>query len=261
VFFENVYSQGEDNYSGGRAGGMGKIGVTLQDVYAVFNNPAGTANINSYALGVYYENRFLMKETGYGALVFSCPIWKAGNINVGATHFGYDLFMQNKITVGYSQELFRNFAMGVQLDYLSTRQDDFYGNFNGITVDLGISYKPVEALSIAGYVFNPINVSYLEDDEQKLPVVMKFGVSYCFSKKLLFALETGKAVNGTIPIFKAGVEYILKEHFALRTGISLKPIEFTAGIGYQNDHIHIDLGYAYNQILGSTPRLSVSYVF
>lgn len=260
-FFGKIYSQTDDSFAGARTAAMGKTSITLQEMWSVLNNPAGTAWVDSYALGAYYENRFLMKETGFAALVFTCPIWKAGNINVGITHFGYNLFMQNKVVVGYSQKLFRNFSMGVQINYLSTRQSDFYGNANGLTFDLGLNYKPIEALSIAGYVFNPINVSYFESGELKMPVAMKLGISYCFSKKLLFAVETGKAMRGNIPVFKTGIEYLLKEHYAFRAGISLKPIEYSAGFGYKNAHLNIDIAYSYHQVLGSTPKLSIGYVF
>ncbi|MDR2835800.1 MAG: hypothetical protein LBV69_06330 [Bacteroidales bacterium] len=262
IFFYSIsiFAQNEDNYAGARSSGMGKAGVTLSDIWAVFNNPAGTSDINGYAVGAFYENRFLMKETGYAALAFSCPLF-SGNINFGATYFGYSLFSQNKIALGYSQQLFRNFSMGLQINYFSTRQGEYYGNFNGLTFDLGFLYKPIEGLSLGGYVFNPINVGYFENSKIKMPLALKFGISYLFSKKLLLAVETGKAINGYIPIFKTGIEYTLRNIFVFRGGFSVKPVEFSAGFGYKNEHLHVDIAYSYHQILGSTPKLSVSYEF
>lgn len=260
LFFNNSFSQTDDNYAGARIAAMGKAGLTLQDVWSVLNNPAGTATITNYSLGAYYENRFFMKETSFAALVFSCPLL-SGNVNFGVTHFGYELFGQNKIVLGYSQQLFRKFFMGLQINYFTTRQSSEYGNFNGLTFDLGLDYKPTEAFSIAAYVFNPINVSYFENSKVKMPVALKFGMSYLFSKKLLLALETAKAINATIPIFKTGIEYNLNKHFAIRGGFSLKPIEYSAGFGYMNNHLRVDIAYSYHQILGSIPKISLSYVF
>ncbi|MDL2261942.1 hypothetical protein LJC11_00370 [Bacteroidales bacterium OttesenSCG-928-I21] len=254
------FSQTDDNYSGARSTAMGRTGLTLQDTWAVFNNPAAISNLKTMNIGVFYESRFLMKETGYGAIAFTAPLL-GGNIGFGATHFGFDLFQQNKIALGYSQKLFKNFSMGLNINYFSTRQSEIYGNFNAMTLEIGLLATPINGLSIATYVFNPFNLSYFEDSDFKLPIAIKLGISYLFSNKLLLAVETGKAINGYIPVFKSGIEYKINQHFAFRGGISLKPIEYTIGVGYNTHGVNIDLAFGYHQILGSTPKISVHYEF
>ncbi len=256
----SAFSQTDDNYAGARSTAMGKTGLTMQDTWAVFNNPAAICRLDKMNIGAFYENRFLMKETGYGAIVFSSP-FLGGNIGLGLTHFGFELFQQNKIILGYSQQLFRNFSMGLNVNYFSTRQSESYGNFNAMTLELGFLATPTKELSIATYVFNPFNLSYFEDSNLKMPVAIKLGISYLFSKSLLLAVETGKAINGYIPVFKSGIEYKINRHFAFRGGISLKPVEYTLGLGYNTHGFNIDLAYAYHQILGSTPKISVHYEF
>ncbi|MDR2009331.1 MAG: hypothetical protein LBQ22_02480 [Bacteroidales bacterium] len=261
-FYYNIstFSQTDDNYAGARSSAMGRTGLTLQDTWAVFNNPAATSNLNKINIGVFYENRFLMKETGYGAIAFSSPLL-GGNIGFGVTHFGFELFQQNKIVLGYSQQLFRNFSMGLNVNYFSVRQSEFYGNYNAMTFEFGILATPTKELSIGTYIFNPLNLSYFEDSNLKMPVAIKLGISYLFSKSLLLAVETGKAINGHIPVFKSGIEYKINQHFAFRGGISLKPIEYTVGLGYNTHGFNFDLAFAYHQILGSTPKISIHYEF
>ena len=60
-----VSAQTTTNTGGARAAGMANAGLTNQDVWAVFNNPAAYSWMNNKAAGLFYENRFLMKETGY----------------------------------------------------------------------------------------------------------------------------------------------------------------------------------------------------
>jgi len=251
--------------AGARAAGMANAGITNLDNWAVFNNPAGYAWLNNKAVGVFYENRFLMKETGYGAMAFSSPLF-GGNVGLGFSHFGYSLFQSDKIVLGYSQQLFKGFSMGLQVNYFSVRQSEYYGNLNAVTFEAGVLAKPNDRLSIGAYVFNPINLSYFEDNQSKMPVTLRIGMSYLFSKSLLLSVETGKSINGYTPVFRTGIEYYINEQFALRTGIALVPVEYSFGLGYNNvfgnkNKFGFDLAFAYHEVLGSTPKLSVNYEF
>lgn len=252
--------QEDFNYAGARSGGMANASVTFSDMWAVFNNPAGLAGLEYQSIGVFYENRFLMPETGYGSLLYTAPLG-GGNLGVSASYFGYSLFSSNKIGLAYAQKLFSNVSMGVQIDYLSHFQTDYYGNLHALTFDIGILSKPTDNFAIGFHVFNPLNLSYFSDNTFKMPVVLKFGLSYLFSKELLLALETGKSINGEVPLIKLGLEYLMTESFALRTGFSGKPFDYSFGMGYNSGDIQIDIAYTYHQILGSTPKVSVNYVF
>ncbi|MDD3741227.1 MAG: hypothetical protein PHH30_08295 [Bacteroidales bacterium] len=265
VFWFSGYTQSISYVAGARAAGMGNAGITNQDTWAVFNNPAAYSWLSNKAVGLFYENRFLMKETGYGAMAFSSPLF-GGNIGFGFSHFGYSLFQSDKIALGFSQQLFKGFSMGLQVNYFSVRQSDYYGNLNSVTFEAGILSKPNDNLSIGAYIFNPLNLSYFEDSDLKMPVAVRLGLSYLFSKSLLLSLETGKAINGDTPVFKTGIEYLLNEDFALRAGLALAPVEYSFGLGYNNsfgnkNKIGFDLAFAYHEVLGSTPKLSINYEF
>ncbi len=251
-----------DTYNaGGRSAGMANTSLTLRDTWAVFNNPAATCRLDNISAGIYYENRFLVKQTGYGALAFQMPLHKSGNIAAGVSHYGYKHYQFNRFTVGYSQMLFRNFFMGINLDYFNVGQSENYGNANGMTFELGIFVEPVKNFSIGVYVFNPVSISFFEDSDMKMPTTMRLGLSYLFSDALLLAVETGTAIHGYTSIFKAGIEYNLRKHFSFRAGISMLPIEYSFGLGYEVAGATFDLAFAYHQILGLSPKLSVQYDF
>ncbi len=256
----SVLSQSEINFAGARVAGMGNAGVSLSDNWAVFNNPAAMTGVENPIAGVFYENRFLLKETGYAALSFVSPL-PMGNIGVGISHFGYSLFQSSKISVGYAHKLFKSVSMGVNLDYIALHQSANYGNLNALNFELGLLAKPNENFSIGAHVFNPINLSYFENSDYKMPIVIKLGFSYLFNKYLLFAVETGQAVNGHTPILRTGVEYLINEQFIMRTGVSIKPVEYTFGFGYHSKIILFDIAYAYHEVLGSTPKISLAYEF
>lgn len=264
LFSISAFAQSFTYVAGARAAGMANAGITNMDAWAVFNNPAAYSFLNQKQIGIYYENRFLLKQTGYGALAFSTPLF-GGNLGFGISHFGYSNFQNDKFALGYSQQLFRAFSLGLQLNYFSIRQAEDYGNYNALSFEAGILAKPNENLSIGAYVFNPINLGYFEDADLKMPISLKLGLSYFFSKSLLLSVETGKSINAYTPIFKTGIEYLINNEFALRAGLALKPVEYSFGLGYNtnfdNNKICFDLAFAYNQVLGSSPKISISYAF
>ncbi len=255
-----VFAQSEYSFAGARSAGMANAGVTLSDNWAVMNNPAAMSGIERPIAGIFYENRFLLKETGYGALAFTSPMM-GGNVGLGITHFGYSLYQSDKFSFGYAQQLFKTISMGVNIDYISVRQSGMYGNLNAINFELGFLAKPSDNFAIGAHVFNPLNLTYFEDSDLRMPIAMKLGFSYLFSNSLLVAVETAKAINGYVPIVKTGIEYTINNQFSMRTGIALAPVEYTFGLGYHAHSIVFDLAYAYHELLGSTPKISVSYEF
>lgn len=254
-------AQIETNNAGARSAGIGNTSTIIRDTWAVFNNPAATCRLSKISAGLYYENRFLLKQTGYGALAFQMPVHKAGNISVGISHYGYKYYQYSRATIGYSQQLFTNLYMGLNINYLHLSQAEYYGRANGMTFELGLYSQPVKNFAIGLYVFNPVNVSFFENRDLKMPVTMKLGLSYLFSDALLLAVETGKSINGYTPIFKGGIEYTLRKHFSFRAGISMLPIEYSVGLGYKFAGATFDLAFAYHQILGLSPKISVQYEF
>ena len=183
------------------------------------------------------------------------PLHKSGNLGVGLSHYGYSNYNFSRLTLGYSQQLFSKLYMGLNIDYFHVSQAENYGRGNAMTFELGLFSSPINNFSIGVFVFNPINASFFESKELKLPVTMKLGMSYLFSDALLLAIEAGKSINGYTSIFKAGIEYNLKKHFSFRAGISLVPIEYSFGLGYNIAGASFDLAFAYNQILGLSPKI------
>ena len=151
--------------------------------------------------------------------------------------------------------------MGILIDYFSIRQGGVYGSLNAINFELGLLSRPNENFAIGAHVFNPLNFSYFEDSDLRMPIAFKLGFSYLFSKSLLIAVETAKAINGYMPILRTGIEYSINNQFALRTGVAVAPVEYTFGMGYNSGSVIFDLAFAYHEILGSTPKLSISYAF
>lgn len=255
-----AYADGDHPSSGGRAAGMADAALINQDEWSVFNNQAGMAGIDSYQAALYYENRFLLKQTGYGALAFTMPAL-SGNLGMSMSHFGYSLYNENHFGLAYAKELFNHVSMGIQVDYLFVHQPGEYGNRNAVTFEFGVLAEPTEELRIAAHVYNPVQVSYIGYSDEYLPVSIAAGAGYTFSKKFTISAEAEKILHLEPVIFRLGLEYKALNGLALRTGISSYPVKAAFGLGFVSKKFKADIAYSWHQVLGSTPHISVAYAF
>jgi hypothetical protein len=61
-------------------------------------------------------------------------------------------------------------------------------------------------------------------------------------------------------MIKSGLEFSPVKNFALRFGVSGKPVNYSAGIGFQTGKIVTDIGFSYHGNLGLTPSVSIQFI-
>lgn len=255
-----LFADGDHSVAGARFAGMAGSSAVFHDTWSVFGNQAGLAGLHTTSLGISYENRFLMKETGYGAFAFQTPV-AFGNLGIGYSHFGYSEYNENKFAIAWAQQLFKRIAMGVQADYFMIHQPGLYGNLHAFSFEIGIMVQASERLRFGAHVSNPWPIQIIGVQGQYLPAVLKAGMGYSFNKNLIVTVEAEKNLHLEKPVFRAGVEYQSDRHYSLRLGIANQPVLFAVGFGYKFNAFHIDMGYGYHQVLGSSPVITLNYVF
>jgi hypothetical protein len=256
---QNTYAGNENTSIGGRSSGMGGASVTLTDFWAINNNQAGMAAIKTMKAGLYFENRFLLKELSYKTAAFILPT-KSGVFGLNYHHFGYSAYKEQKIGLAYAKSFGKNFSAGLQLDYLGTSLSDNYGSKNAFTFELGVLARLSNNVSMGAHVFNPVNAKFNDYNNEKIPSVFKLGINYSFSEKLIIAIESEKNINMN-PIFKAGFEYKLMDIAYIRLGISTNPTINTFGFGIVYHQFTFDFASSLHPSLGYSPQCSLIYNF
>lgn len=252
-----VHGQIANDVVGASSTAMGGYSVTLSDVWSTNNNQAGLGFVKDVSGGIFYENRFLLKETSYRAGAFVLPV-KTGALGLSVASFGYELYNETKAGLSYGQRFGDKFSMGVQLNYLNTKLSQDYGSKNTLTAAFGLIARLNEELSLGVHVYNPTRSKLSEYDNEKVPTVMKLGLDYRFSEKVLLGVETEKNMNYDA-VIKAGLEYHITEIFYLRGGISTNPTLSSFGFGLQMKNFKMDISSSFHQTLGMTPGISLIY--
>ncbi len=258
IFVQNITFA--DNYpTGARQSAMGTAGVTFHDVWAVQNNQAGLAGLESMAIGFHFENRYLTPQYGLKALAFGLPT-SQGTFGVNVSYFGYSLYNESKIGLAYARKFNDYFSIGIQLDYLNYFIADYYGNRGTAVAELGIISKPLDKLTFGVHIYNPTLSQVADYNNERIPTIVKVGLNYKFNDKFLMAVETEKDIDFK-PRYKVGMEYYIIDNVALRTGIITNPFENSFGIGYIKKRISASIAFTTNKILGLTPHVSFQYKF
>jgi hypothetical protein len=255
-----AYSQDNNNWvAGARAAAMSNAYVADSDLWSVHHNQAGLGFYPHFSLGFHHENKFAVQEFSMHALGLTIPV-KPGTFGVSYTYFGYKVYNESKLGLGFGKKFGEKFSAGLQINLHHVYLEADYDGRNALSFEAGIQYKPINDLVLGVHVFNPTRSTISVNDMDTIPAIFRAGLRYKPMEKLVAAIETEQRSDFSIGL-KTGLEYQLYESLYLRSGVSGKPYRLTFGIGYLMNKISADIAFTYHEILGFTPHFSFQMKF
>ena len=270
IFTQKASAQNDGIPIGARAVGIGNSTVTISDQWAIFNNAAGMANIENIAVGVFFENRFGMKEFSSVAAGFVFPVNQLfrfdtlssyGVAGMSFYRFGDQLYNEQRAGIGYAHNI-KNVSLGIKVNYWQLSIEGL-GTKRTYTIEFGGQAAITKELIFGAHIYNINQAKLAEYKDERVPTIMKAGLSYrprVLVDKLMLNIETEKDVDFPVS-FKAGVEYMIIEKLSLRTGISTRPFFNYFGVGFQFKSFDVNYALSTHSDLGLSHYLSVSYNF
>ena len=244
---------------GGRAAAMGGSSVASQGLWAMQNNPAGMANLEKISLGLYYENRWMLPETAYKCGAFALPT-KFGTLGLSSNQFGSSKYSENKFGLAYAKDFGRYLQVGLQLDYLLVKIGNDYGSFRAFTFELGLQSHVTDKLTLGAYVFNPVSFRLEQTlNHEKLPIVMRFGLAYKFTKDFLGQCEIEKNTERDGVSLRGGLEYEAFKNFFIRAGVQTNPGILSFGLGYGIRFAQINVAAQLHNELGASIQVGMIF--
>lgn len=264
ILFVSLFAQAgfDPSARGGRSAGMAYNSVTAHDFWGAFNNQAAMAWDAKLSAGAFFDNKFFLTEMSTRGFGVTLPATRHDAFGLTFSQYGYSAYNETKVGLSYAKSFANKVAAGLQFDYLRTASSLENGSKGVFTFEFGLQSKVSKKMTIGFYVFNPIH-SILSDYNgynEYVPVVLRFGVSYCFSDKFILETEIEKDLHNDA-IIRIGGEYQLNEMFYLRGGLSTGVVQYAFGIGTKWKGFSFDIGSAYHQVLGVSPAVSLHYDF
>jgi len=253
------FGAGEHWTIGGRAAALGGTSLTASDEWSVFNNQAGLAWCRDFSAGLYYENRYLLKELSLDAIEVTIPEGK-GAFGISFRYFGCSLYSEMNTGVAYGMRLMKRFSVGIQVDYFRLHIADGFKDINGISCEMGLQFRASDHLWLGFHVANPVPEKLSSLTTDRIPTLMRFGLSWHIIEGLQSNIEVEKDLINK-PGLNAGIEYRPSKSLIVRLGFLTNPETFTFGFGINFGNIQFDLASSYHMVLGYSPQASVLYNF
>lgn len=252
-----VYAANDNLPIGARAVGLGNAAATISDPFAVFNNIAGVASLTNTNIGVFYERRYNFSGFNIFSIVANQPT-KYGNGAIGIYRFGDDLYNEMRINAGWAHKI-SFVSLGLQVEYLQTAIQDL-GIKRNLVINFGGQAEITNQLVFGAHIYNLNQAKIADYKDERIPTIMKAGLSYKPIKQLLLNIEVEKDIVQKIK-YKVGIEYIVLEKIRFRTGINIQPQVIFFGTGYSSKTFIIDYALTWHQQLGLSHSISLVYQF
>jgi len=255
----SLYTHSQDgNFNlGARHASLAGASVTIGDAYSLFNNIGGLARVENHVVFGGYQNRFGIKEfqvVGAGAIYHTAY----GNAGLGFYKFGDKLFSQQRIHLGLGNR-FQMVSLGASIDFIQYRISTI-GTKQAISIEFGGIAEITRQLFFGAHIFNLNQADLVKETGEKMPVIMKGGISYRPNDELSLNLEITKDLVFE-EVIKFGLEYQIVENIFVRTGISTQPFLSAFGVGFHPTKLRFDYAYTKNSNLGAIHELSLGYSF
>lgn len=248
-----------DAPAGARAAALGNASVTLPDLWAVQNNVAGIAGLEKPQVGAYVENRFGIRAFTTVAFTAVYPTGRYGSYGLSISRFGDELYNQQHLGFGIAHKL-GQFSLGAKLDIWQITVKG-YGSRQALALSVGGQAEIVPGLYFGAHAYNLNQAKLAAFEDERLPTIMKAGLSYRPYHKLLLAIETEKNIDYDASL-KAGIEYqIIEDKFTLRSGFITQTNTLTFGAGFRARQLYVDYAFGNTTHIGSSHHLSVAYQF
>jgi hypothetical protein len=243
--------------AGGKSSSLGNASLTHSDNWSFFNNPGTSIFSKDNSIGLFYQNRFLLKELQSQAFSF---VINKDNIALhgGAFSYGYEKYRQLKCGGGTSIRMTDNLGVGVSISYQGIQVYQGYESIHSLSSDLGFLLKVNAKIQLAGAVFNWGRTKYRKGNEEVWNTQLRFGLKYTVSSDLNTVFEIEKDFVNFFR-FKSGLDYQIGKNFFLRCGMKTTPLEVSTGFGYQCKKISIDFGSTFTPRLGWCTFASFQY--
>ncbi|MCX6170736.1 MAG: hypothetical protein NTX65_15455 [Ignavibacteriales bacterium] len=224
------------------------------DVFSLFNNPAGLSIIKFREIGIFYSPApFGLSELSNAAAVY-CEPTSLGSFSGGFSLYGFDLYKETEITIGFGRSLSKNLSVGLTTTFHNVSIKN-YGSKGILIFNLGAIARLNDLLGF-GFLIENITRSTIGNESNQIPTVIWLGTDLHFTKKISFNAAIQKEI-GFNPSLRLGTEYSILDFLILRIGVSGEPDTYCGGFGIVYNFIQADYAVSSHPDLGLTHQLGL----
>lgn len=224
------------------------------DVFQIFNNPAGLAFAKNREVGIYYSPApFDTKEMSNAFAAYSEPT-QYGTFSAGFSIYGFELYKETQFALGYGKKVTDNFFVGGTAIYKNLSIKN-YGTKGTLLLNLGGIANLNDQVGF-GFAIENITRSTLSNESGQIPTVFWGGVHLKVIKEFTFSAALSKEVGYNTSV-RLGAEYSMLDFIRLRFGAHNEPNVFSGGFGVIYQFLQVDYAATSHPDLGLTHQFGI----
>lgn len=250
-----LYGSGDPVPMGGRSWGLANASITLADSWSVYNNVGGLARLKELGVMTACDLRYGMDGFTTVALAGVLPL-SYGTYGISLDRFGDKLYNEQRLGVAYGHQVDR-VSLGVKASYAQVAVSEV-GVRSRVVFEFGGIAELMPNLWMGAHVYNFTQARLADYQDERIPTVLKAGLSWRPLPQLMLNAETEKDVEYKAR-FKGGLEYQPARFFFLRLGIATNPGTYHLGFGLKYNRLLFDYAMRTHPALGLSHHLSLNY--
>jgi hypothetical protein len=224
------------------------------DVFAIFSNPGGLAQIESMEVGAYYSPApFGMDELKTAYLGCALPL-TFGCAGIGFMRYGYELYNISELHLAFGGRYRKKIDYGLSVNCHQLKIQN-YGSDVNLQINAGFVIKLNEDISWGASILNA-NQSTVGECHEVLPSVYTTGFMWNPINDGFIFLAIQKE-SGNVPDFNFGYSYAPIKYITVLSGYSTNPAMFSAGLSIIYNSIEFDYALTHHNELGYSHHISV----
>ncbi|MFN0048807.1 MAG: hypothetical protein ACKVOU_06775, partial [Cytophagales bacterium] len=177
---------------------------------------------------------------------------------LGLYRFGNDLYNETRLSLGYAHNIM-GVNLGLQAEYVQVAISE-WGSKGNLVINFGGQVQIINNLRFGAHIYNINQAKIATYQDERIPTIMKAGVSYIPIKRLSLNAEVEKDIEKPLKV-KAGVEYGVIEKLYFRTGINVNPVKYYFGAAFITKSLAIGYAISIHEQLGLSHAFSVGFIF
>ena len=245
-------------YGGARPAAMSNA-VVMSPKLAYMQNQAALGWYDSTAVSIYSMYQPDLPQLSVIAAQGRFPLL-GGGMGLQVQRFGYDIYNENKIGLGYGRSLGDHFSAGVQFSYLYTHLNGPYESFHSLVAEAGIQAQFGERWLFGAHIYNPTLSKTGDHGDETPETILRVGAGVLVTDDFLITSEVEKHINQKIN-FRVGIDYEFSMGLNIQAGFQTEPQSFSAGAGYNFKQFAVQVAVTSNTYLEPGTHFSLQYQF
>ena len=246
-----------DRYGSARSSALGYAATALAGDAGSHVNPALRALHAQPVAVVFARESFGLSPLRYGTAHVALPL-NGVVASGGAGTFGFSDYRELHVNLGAARSVqlgtTRSLHLGLNLRYHHLRIPD-YGRGGALAVNAGIAAEVLPPLLLGAHATNLLGAALASTIP--VPQTLAVGLGYLASPDVWVLADVVKDLDAPVSL-RGGLEILLLDLLALRTGVATQPRRWTAGTGVAVGGLSADLAAERHPELGWSPSAALT---